>query len=193
MAKLYQNRYRILSARAPWWDYSRNGAYFITICTANRRHFFGNVENGRMQLLPVGELADRYWYEIPERFPYARLDAWVVMPNHVHGILIIDKPAGGGGNGGGGRDAINGAATVASLRKRRRQTKKPAASPATTIPWGTTTWPASFGGTRDAPRSNHGKFNHNSPGKPGITITSSATGLPTVISSGTFRTIRPIG
>ena len=53
-----------------------------------------------MQLSPVGALADQYWRDIPDRFPYAQWDAWVVMPNHVHGILMIDRPR-------IGRDAIN--------------------------------------------------------------------------------------
>ncbi len=91
MADKYQNKYRIASARAPWWNYGWNGAYFITICTHNRNHFFGKIVNGALQLSPVGALADQCWREIPNRFPYAQLDAWVVMPNHVHGIIMIDK------------------------------------------------------------------------------------------------------
>ncbi|MGB3848670.1 MAG: transposase, partial [Tunicatimonas sp.] len=93
MADKYQNKYRIASARAPWWDYGWEGAYFITICTHDRQHFFGNIEGGVMQLSPVGALAHQYWQEIPGRFPYAQLDAWVVMPNHMHGILIIRRDA----------------------------------------------------------------------------------------------------
>ena len=91
MADLYRNKYRIPSARAPWWDYGWNGAYFITIYTRNRDHFFGEIADGIMQLSSVGALAHQHWHEIPDRFPYAQLDAWVVMPNHVHGILVIDK------------------------------------------------------------------------------------------------------
>ena len=91
MADKYQNKYRIASARAPWWNYGWNGAYFITICTHHRNHFFGEIVNGAMQLSPVGALAHQYWQEIPNRFPYAQLDARVVMPNHVHGIIMIDK------------------------------------------------------------------------------------------------------
>ncbi len=54
----YQNKYRIPSARAQWWDYGWNGAYFITICTQNREHYFGNIQHGRMTLSPVGVIAD---------------------------------------------------------------------------------------------------------------------------------------
>ena len=76
MADKYRNKYRIPSARAPWWDYGSNAAYFITICTGNRNHFFGEIINGTMQLSHIGVLADQYWYEIPDHFPFARLDAW---------------------------------------------------------------------------------------------------------------------
>lgn len=92
MDELYKNKYRIKSARAEWWDYSNEGAYFITICTKNRVHFFGNVIAKEMQLSETGKLAEQYWYEIPEHFPFIQLGNFVVMPNHVHGILIISKP-----------------------------------------------------------------------------------------------------
>jgi putative transposase len=46
----FRNKYRIASARAQWWDYGRNGLYFITICTANREHYFGKIVNGKMIL-----------------------------------------------------------------------------------------------------------------------------------------------
>lgn len=115
MAKLFKGKYRIPSARAPWWDYGWNAPYFITICTHNRRHFFGEIVDGAMQLSAVGRLAERLWYEIPDQFPYARLDAWVVMPNHVHGILVIDKLDDDGGvDRGCGRDAINSVSTGAA-------------------------------------------------------------------------------
>ncbi len=91
MADLYRNKYRRQSIRAAWWDYGRNAGYFITVCTQDRQHFFGEVANGIMCLSTVGKLAHRYWSEIPNHFPYARLDTWVIMPNHMHGILIIDK------------------------------------------------------------------------------------------------------
>jgi REP element-mobilizing transposase RayT len=86
----YQNKYRIPSARAAWWDYSWAGAYFITICTHQRAHFFGRIENGEMQLSPCGVLADVLWHEIPHHNQKVTLGAFVVMPNHVHGILILD-------------------------------------------------------------------------------------------------------
>jgi putative transposase len=97
--KKYQNKYRIESARAQWWDYGWNGAYFITICTDKRQHFFGKIVNGKVQLSPTGVLAHVFWEELPKHFPNLALGDFVVMPNHVHGILIINKPADDGGFG----------------------------------------------------------------------------------------------
>ena len=92
MQNKFQNKYRIPSARLQMWDYSNNGAYFITICTQNRHHFFGYIQNQEMQLSKTGKLAEQFWHEIPSHFPMVELGNFVVMPNHVHGILIIDKP-----------------------------------------------------------------------------------------------------
>jgi putative transposase len=90
MQNKFQNKYRIPSTRLQTWDYSNNGAYFITICTQNRNHFFGNIQNGIMQLSEIGKLAEQYWMEIPNHFTFIELGNFVVMPNHVHGILIIN-------------------------------------------------------------------------------------------------------
>ena len=90
----YQNKYRIPSARLQSWDYGNNGAYFITICTMNRVHFFGHMVNSNIptiQLNALGEIAHKYWQEIPNHFPFVELANFVIMPNHLHGILIIDK------------------------------------------------------------------------------------------------------
>lgn len=87
----YKNKYRIPSARLQNWDYGSNGAYFITICTQNREHFFGEIVDGQMQLNQLGQLAEKYWLEIPQHFSFIELGNFVVMPNHTHGILIIDK------------------------------------------------------------------------------------------------------
>ncbi len=92
MAKKFQNKYRIGPARAQWWDYGWNGAYFITICTKNREHFFGQIQNGKMELSNVGVIVDILWHEIPNHAKYVELGAFVVMPNHIHGILKIEKP-----------------------------------------------------------------------------------------------------
>ena len=163
----YQNKYRIASARMKNYDYGSDGAYFVTIVTKNREHFFGkivgdnrvdgdtgnavdgdvgnavdgdvgNAVDGRdvacnvstaaattttataMQLSEIGEIVQKFWNEIPKHFPFIKLDEMVIMPNHIHGILLIDKSMGtvegndavGGGDddavGGGDDDAVGG-------------------------------------------------------------------------------------
>ncbi len=89
MTEKYKNKYRIPSARLPHWDYRWAGAYFITICTAKRHHYFGDVENGKMILSPIGVIADILWYEIKNHQKNVELGEFVVMPNHVHGIIIL--------------------------------------------------------------------------------------------------------
>jgi len=82
----YKNRYRIASARAQWWDYGANAACFITICTKNREHYFGDISNNKMNLSHAGLLADVFWHEIKHHAKNVELDAFQVMPNHLHGI-----------------------------------------------------------------------------------------------------------
>lgn len=91
----YKNKYRSASARAQWWDYAWQGAYFITICTADRRPYFGHIDHGKMKLSPVGAMADIFWHEIGNHARAVELDAFVVMPNHVHGILILNERSDG--------------------------------------------------------------------------------------------------
>jgi REP element-mobilizing transposase RayT len=95
MTNKYQNKYRISSARHPHWDYGQNASYFITICTKNREHLFGTIENQMMIHSALGNYAYDCWFAIPQHFPFVRLGVFVVMPNHVHGIIIIDKNNGG--------------------------------------------------------------------------------------------------
>lgn len=116
MSDKYLGKYRNESIRAQWWDYSRNGAYFITICTKNRKHFFGEIRDGIMNLSDAGKLADKFWLEIPDHFPGVFLDAHVVMPNHVHGILIIDKMDGGGNGNCGPAIVVGNRTAMASQR-----------------------------------------------------------------------------
>ena len=92
MTELYLNKYRIPPARAQWWNYADNASYFITICTANRQHYFGKIKNQNMELSDIGSFATKCWFEIPQHFPFVQLGAFIVMPNHVHGIVIIQKP-----------------------------------------------------------------------------------------------------
>ena len=92
MPDKFKNRYRIPSARLSTWDYSSNAAYFITICTTDRQHYFGKIFNAEIQLSNIGKYANDCWMNIPVHFPYFYLDAFVIMPNHVHGIVLIEKP-----------------------------------------------------------------------------------------------------
>src|ERR671933_2524016 len=86
---LYKNKYRIESARCPNWDYTSNGYYFVTICTQNREDFFGDVVADRMQLSPVGKIVAEEWQKTAQIRSYIELDEWVIMPNHLHGIIMI--------------------------------------------------------------------------------------------------------
>jgi len=91
MGEKFQNKYRISSARLQNWDYASEGAYFITICTKDRFHYFGEIENGKMIFTPIGAIADVLWYEIKNHAKNVELGEFVVMPNHIHGILILTE------------------------------------------------------------------------------------------------------
>ena len=90
---LFQNKYRIESARADWHDYN-GGAYFITICTKHREHFFGEIMDGKMVLSEIGEYTQQCIGEITQHNPYAEIPQFVIMPNHLHLIIIITIPVG---------------------------------------------------------------------------------------------------
>ena len=76
------------------YDYSQEGAYFITICTQDRVCLFGDIVDGKMWLNDKGQHVEKCWHEIPVHFPNVALDEFVIMPNHVHGILVIDDIVG---------------------------------------------------------------------------------------------------
>jgi len=73
------------------YDYSYPGIYFVTICTANRERLFGTIHAGRMCLNDSGKIVSGTWKKLPQRFPCVALDAFVVMPNHVHGIVLLHR------------------------------------------------------------------------------------------------------
>ncbi len=75
--------------RLKGYNYSRAGCYFITICTKNREHFFGKIINGRIVFSDIGKITKKCWQEIPTHFPNTKLDQFIIMPNHIHGIVII--------------------------------------------------------------------------------------------------------
>jgi REP element-mobilizing transposase RayT len=91
MNEKFNGKYRIASARLQNWDYGSDGAYFATICCKDRNHFFGECEDGKMKLSTEGAIVQGFWYEIPKHFPFVVLGEFIVMPNHIHGILILDK------------------------------------------------------------------------------------------------------
>ncbi|XGV96356.1 MAG: transposase [Leptolyngbya sp. BL-A-14] len=85
------------SIRLPGYDYSSSGAYFITICTHQRACLFGAVVDGEMQLNECGQIVRSYWLKLPNHHSHLHLDKFVIMPNHVHGILVLtDNPVGAG-------------------------------------------------------------------------------------------------
>jgi putative transposase len=73
------------------FDYAQNGAYFITIVTEGRMCLFGEVVNGEMVLNEVGLIVQKAWDEIPNHFPNVTCDTYVIMPNHIHGIIVIER------------------------------------------------------------------------------------------------------
>ncbi|MBA3985504.1 MAG: transposase [Flavobacteriales bacterium] len=96
MEKKFQNKYRTESIRLINWDYRSNADYFVTICTKDKKCFFGEIEmhantkQKTMKLSKIGKFAHEFWMEIPDHFPFVKLDAFVVMPNHIHGIITIN-------------------------------------------------------------------------------------------------------
>lgn len=87
---LYQNKYRIESTRLQNWNYASDGWYYITICTKGHENSLGEIENGTMQLNEYGRIAKHCWFDLPNHYPNLILDEFVVMPDHLHGIMIID-------------------------------------------------------------------------------------------------------
>jgi putative transposase len=84
------------SIRLPGYDYAAAGGYFVTIVTSGRRCLFGEVNGEDVRLSPLGEVVKAYWQAIPDHYPNAALDEFVVMPNHIHGIIILHEPTGRG-------------------------------------------------------------------------------------------------
>jgi putative transposase len=77
------------SIRLPSYDYTRAGAYFVTICTQDRECVFGEVVQGQMMANTAGQMIESVWRQLPQHCPCVEADAFVVMPNHVHGIIIL--------------------------------------------------------------------------------------------------------
>lgn len=87
---LFRGKYRIETARHPKQDYAAPGWYFITLCTARRRCFFGRIRNHALLSAEIGEAVARHWQSISSLRQRVKLDEFVVMPNHLHGIVVIE-------------------------------------------------------------------------------------------------------
>ena len=94
--------------RLKCWDYRNPGGYFVTICAYRQRPLFGWLDAGRTKLKPLGELAARHWRRLPDHFANLLLDAFVVMPQHLHGLIVLT-------------DSTVGEACLAHLSKRIRR------------------------------------------------------------------------
>jgi REP element-mobilizing transposase RayT len=80
---------RVNSHRYPGYDYSQPGMVFVTLCTEEKQRLFGDVHEGQMRLSAAGLAVNRRWHSIPARFPTIAVDAHIVMPDHLHGILCM--------------------------------------------------------------------------------------------------------
>ncbi|OGI20723.1 MAG: hypothetical protein A3B68_09300 [Candidatus Melainabacteria bacterium RIFCSPHIGHO2_02_FULL_34_12] len=89
MDELFKNKYRIKSTRLKNYDYSSNGTYYVTICTKNRECCLGAVNDRKIKLSTMGKIVEQCWHETIKHFNNVILDEFIVMPNHVHGIIII--------------------------------------------------------------------------------------------------------
>jgi REP element-mobilizing transposase RayT len=85
----YKNKYRVETTRLKNWDYSSAGWYFVTICTKNRKPYFGEILDDEMHLSPIGKILAEEWQKTAHLRPNVSLGEWVIMPNHIHGIIII--------------------------------------------------------------------------------------------------------
>lgn len=85
------NGHRIESTRLPGWDYTTNAYYFVTICTRERLPFLGDIINGRVALSNAGKIVDEEWRRTTDVRPDVAIDEYVVMPNHVHGIIVLNR------------------------------------------------------------------------------------------------------
>ncbi len=103
------------SIRLKGYDYTQPGAYFITICTHGRECLFGEIIDGEMHLNEAGPIVVQTWWDLPNHVPNVQLDAFVVMPNHVHGIIIITERAGGMGAGLKGARTTMGSGSVGDV------------------------------------------------------------------------------
>ncbi len=87
---LYKNKFRVESSRLKDWDYSIPWWYYVTICTKDMKCWFGEIKKGKIFQSDLGKIAEHIWKEIPKHYVAVELDYYVIMPNHIHGIIIIN-------------------------------------------------------------------------------------------------------
>lgn len=87
----YRNKYRVPSTRLQNYDYGQNGMYFVTVCTQNRECFLGEITSGEMKFSEMGKIIETEWAKTSKIRTNVILDEWVVMPNHFHGIVVIEN------------------------------------------------------------------------------------------------------
>jgi len=85
---LYHRR----SIRLPGYDYSQPGLYFVTLCANDRTNLFGIIKNGVVYPNKYGEIVQKYWMWLEKQYPYIELDTWILMPDHLHGIIYFKHP-----------------------------------------------------------------------------------------------------
>ena len=90
MTDKYKDKYRTETTRLKGWNYASAGYYFVTICEKNRNCVFGDICDDTLAFTPLGKVAIECWMEIPQHFPFVELDAFCIMPNHIHGIIVIN-------------------------------------------------------------------------------------------------------
>ena len=109
------------SIRLSGYDYAQSGAYFVTVCTQKRACLFGSITNSEMQLNEAGRIVQAVWLELPVRFPQVGVDSLIVMPNHIHGIILVGAQFIAPSNSRSGivegpaRDVIGRASTVGEI------------------------------------------------------------------------------
>lgn len=78
------------------YDYSSRGAYFATLCSYQREHLFGRIVNQEIELNETGVIVESVWHDLPNHSSNIELDQFVIMPNHIHGIVVLCGPVGAG-------------------------------------------------------------------------------------------------
>jgi len=91
MGDLYKNKFRLDTTRLSTWDYGSNGKYFVTICTDHKVPYFGPVDKPGAIFSKIGDYACQCWESIPLHYPFVQLDQFIIMPDHIHGILCFGK------------------------------------------------------------------------------------------------------